>query len=141
MLKIKKLRCLFNQILVTSEKYNENDFEGTLITKGVGTLKEIQKVIAVGPMVKGIEVGEYVYINPARYAQRKFKEGTLRDDNVQEMNHVTSYSFNTVVINDEEYIKLYDSDIEYVIEEMEEVENKVILPKKQKLLIPDKSIV
>ena len=84
-------------------------------------------------------VGEMVYINPARYAKRKFKEGTLREDNVQEMNPILGYAFNIININGQDCLKLYDTDIEYVIEEMEEVEddvsNKLILPKTKKIII------
>ena len=55
------------------------------------------------------------------------------------MNPILGYAFNIININGQDCLKLYDTDIEYVIEEMEEVEddvsNKLILPKTKKIII------
>ena len=131
---------MFNQVITTLDTYKGTETEGGIIVHKNGEVKEFQKVIALGPMAtKNISVGEMVYINPARYAKRKFKEGTLREDNVQEMNPILGYAFNIININGQDCLKLYDTDIEYVIEEMEEVEddvsNKLILPKTKKIII------
>lgn len=137
---------MFNQVITTLDTYKGNETDGGIIIHKNGEVKEYQKVVAVGPMVKNIEVGDIVYINPSRYAKRKFKEGTLRDDNVQEMNPVIGFEFKIITIDNIDHLRLFDSDIEYIIEDYEEVpdviaKNSLILPKKKKLKVPDSGLI
>ena len=119
MLKVKKIKPLFNRILVTSDKYEKDVKQGGVVTITAGTLKEYQKVIAAGSTVRDIKEGDLVLINPTRYAVRKHKEGSLKDGVITD-NPVTSYNFNLVEVDDKICILLYDQDIDYVIEEYEE---------------------
>ena len=76
---IKKIKPLFNMLVTTCNKYDSNiKLAGTdlLDSTKANTIKEYQTVIAVGPSVRGIEVGDVVFINPARYIVRKHQEGS-----------------------------------------------------------------
>ena len=128
MLKINKIKPLFNRILVTAEKYEKDVIKGGVVVITAGTLKEYQKVLAVGSTVKDINEGDLVLINPTRYAIRKHRSGSLKDGIITD-NPVTSYNFNLVEVNNEICILLYDQDIDYIIQEHEEVpDEQIVLP-------------
>ena len=60
---IKKIKLLGNYILTTKNEYDGKTTEnGVIIPKG--NLKEYQKVVAVGPTVRTISVGDLVSVNP-----------------------------------------------------------------------------
>lgn len=133
---IKKIRPMANYLVTTKYEYTDEDVKkGEIITKVVGSLKEYQTVVAVGPMVRGIEVGDKVCINPRRYAVKKFKDGSLNDGVVQE-NKIISYNFNVIELDHVDHLLLTDSDIDFVIEEFEEEELKptIIVPEKKILV-------
>lgn len=123
---IKKIKPLFNMILTTMDTYEEDQKVGNIIdsTKQSGTLREYQRVIAVGDTVRNIKEGDLVNINPKRYAQVKHKKGSLNDGIVQD-NPVVSYNFNTVEVDGKQLLVLYDQDINFIIEESEEVEDPI----------------
>lgn len=134
MLKIKKIKPMFNRILVTSDKYEKDVTQGGVVTITAGTLKEYQKVISVGSTVKDIKEGDLVLINPTRYAVRKHNEGSLKNGVVTD-NPVTSYNFNLVDVDGKICILLYDQDIDYVIEEYEEATEP------SSLIMPDNKLI
>lgn len=130
MLKIKKILPMFNRILVTSDKYEKDVTKGGVVTITAGTLKEYQKVIAVGSTVRDIKEGDTVIINPSRYAVKKHAEGSMKDGIISD-NPTVSYNFNLVEINNQLYILLYDQDVDYVVKDFEEVSEedpKIIMP-------------
>lgn len=130
MLKIKKILPMFNRILVTSDKYEKDVTKGGVVTITAGTLKEYQKVIAVGSTVRDIKEGDTVIINPSRYAVKKHAEGSMKDGIITD-NPTVSYNFNLVEINNQLYILLYDQDVDYVVKDFEEVSEedpKIIMP-------------
>lgn len=130
---------MFNQIVTTMDHYDDDVFtESGLIDtrKQKGTIKEYQKVVAVGNTVSIVKPGDIVCINPTRYAKMKHEEGGLKDGVITD-NIVVGYNFNVVDIEDKQCLLLYDSDIRYVIEEYEEVAD----PEPSKLIHPDKSII
>lgn len=122
-MKLKKIKPMFNKILVTANRYKETKSIGdtTLIdtTKMEGSLLEYQKIVAIGDTVRNVKVGDLVCIDPTRYAQRKHRDGSMRDGVICD-NPITTYNFEMLEMNGEQYILLYDSDISYVIEEFEE---------------------
>ena len=137
MLKIKKIKPMFNRILVTSDKYEEDVKQGGVVVITAGTLKEYQKVIAVGDTVRGIKEGDIVLVNPTRYAIKKHQEGSLKDGVISD-NPIVSYNFNLVDVSDTICILLYDQDVDYVIQEYEDIEDKksnLILPEEKKLIL------
>lgn len=126
--KIKKIKPMFNGLITTMEKYGQEYLKGTTMidpTK-TGTVKEYQKVVAVGPHVKGIEVGDIVFINPKRYAVMQHKEGALQDGVIKD-NPVVGYKFEIVEIDDVPHMYIFDNDVKYVAEIEEFEENPAIV--------------
>lgn len=146
-LNIKKIRPMNNVLITTKEVYTDDIKTGSIVTKAAGTMKEYQKVVAVGPMVRDIKIGDTVMINPSRYAVRKYEEKPMENSikNDMELNPVVGYRFNTIVLDNKEHLILYDQDISYVLEEFEEIEEdtttlvgtnpnqSIILPKEKKI--------
>ena len=137
MLKIKSIKPMFDSLVTTMNKYEEDGYENGVIVKQAGVLKEYQKVIAVGPAVRNIEVGDMVMINPTRYAKMKHQKGSLKDGVITD-NTVIGYEFKTVTINDEECLYLQSQDIMYSFEG-EEVEDKK--DNKVSLIMPNNKIL
>lgn len=135
-LTIKKVKPMFNSLVTTMDRYEQDlKVKGSSlvdVTKS-GSVKEYQKVIAVGPAVRGIEVGDTVFINPARYAVMKHKEGTLKDGVITD-NPTVGYNFNTVDIDGVPHLLLFDNDIKFTAEIEEFDENPVVY-------IPDNKII
>lgn len=131
---VKKIRPLYTSIVTTMDKYEEDEYNGSLIdsTKTKGTLKEYQKVVAVGDLVKNIQVGDLVCINPSRYAVKKHKEGSLKDGVVTD-NPVITYNFNVVELNGVPHLLLSDRDIEFIVEDYDET--SIIVPEEKKLIV------
>jgi hypothetical protein len=121
MLKIKKIKPLFNKILTTMDLYDNPITEDGLIdgSKEDGGIKEYQTVIAVGSTVKCVKPGDLVVINPTRYQVMKHKEGSLKDGVITD-NPVIGYNFPILVVDDRPCLYLYDSDVDFVIKEWEE---------------------
>lgn len=123
MLKVKKIRPMFTSLITTMDKYEQDKLtDGGLIdtSKQQGTLKEYQTVLAVGDSVRNIQVGDLVCVNPARFAVRKHEKGSMRDGIIAD-NPVVTYNFDVVEMDDRQCLLLQDRDIEYVIEDYEEI--------------------
>lgn len=126
-----------NYLVTTKDEYTEDDVKkGGLMIKTVGSLKEYQKVVAVGPMVRGIQVGDLVCINPKRYAQYKHKPGSLKDGVITD-NPVVSYNFNVIELDHVSHLLLTDQDIDFVIEEWNDEKE----PEKSNIIIPERKII
>ena len=140
-LKINKIMPLFTSLITTMNKYEDDVKIGSIVdgSKAKGTLKEYQKVIAVGPSVREIKEGDWVMINPQRFAtvNHKHKPNSLAQD-VQKDTTTITYSFDVVNMNGEDYLLLQDRDIMYVFEgeEIEETEEK-----SSPLIIPDSNLI
>ena len=129
---IKKIKPMFNGLITTMNRYEQDvKVKGTdlIDSSKSNAVKEYQTVVAVGPMVRGIEVGDTVFINPKRYAVMKHKEGTLKDGVITD-NPVIGYNFDIVDIDGESYLYLQDSDIKYIAEVEEFEENPLIITEK-----------
>ena len=123
MLKVNKIKPLFTALITTMDKYEQNSIteDGLIdITRQEGALKEYQKVLAIGDAVRGIKVGDLVCVNPARFAVRKHEKGSMRDGVITD-NPVITYNFDVVEMGGNQCLLLQDRDIEYVIEDYEEV--------------------
>lgn len=116
---LKKIKPLFTSVVTTMDKYEDDVIVNGLVNQTAGTLKEYQKVIAIGSSVRDIKVGDMVSINPSRYAVRKYEDGSLKDGVISQ-NPVMSYNFHTIEMDHSEYLLLQDRDIDFVIEEWEE---------------------
>lgn len=113
---------MFTAIVTTMDRYKGDVMtESGLIdtTKQSGSVKEYQKVVAIGSSVRDINVGDIVCIDPTRYAIKKHKEGSLKDNIITD-NPVVSFNFDIVELNGEPHLLLQDRDITFVIEDYEE---------------------
>lgn len=137
MLKLKKIKPMFNMVITTMDVYKEDQIENGVInsTKQKGAIKEYQKVITTGDTVRSVKPGDIVCINPKRYAEVKHKKGSLNDGIVQD-NPVIQYNFNTIELDGKECLVLYDQDIHFIVEEMEEIKEEP-----STLIHPNKSII
>ena len=134
MLNIKKIKPMANYLVTTKEEYTDEDVKkGGLIVKVKGALKEYQTVVSVGPLVRGIQVGDLVCINPRRYAKYKHNPGSLKDGVITD-NPVVSYNFNVIELDHIPHLLLTDQDIDFVIddwEEEKEPDNNIIIPERK----------
>lgn len=120
-MKLKKIKPLYTQVITTAYKYEENQHKGKLIdaSKMAGSLKEYQEVIAVGDLVRNIKVGDLVAIDPMRYAQKKYQEGSLKDGVITE-NPVVRYNIPMIELDGKDCLFLQDRDIKFIIEEWDD---------------------
>ena len=121
-MKIKSVTPQSNRIITTANRYHEKDFDGTIILKTDGALKEYQTVVAVSPMVDrqgNIKVGDVVMIDPTRYMKPKHTPGSLKDGVIED-NLSVVYMFDTIEIMDVEHLVITDNDVKFVINEIEE---------------------
>lgn len=120
-----------NYVVTTKEVYDADETNNGIVVKVKGSLKEYQKVVSVGPMVRNVQAGELVCINPKRYARHKHQAGSLKDGVITD-NPVIAYEFNIIEMDNEQYLLLTDQDIDFVIEEWEEVPNNpIVIPHKE----------
>lgn len=138
-LNVKKIQPRANTIVTTAEKfYTEEEFKilckkegyffkGTARAKNLHKL--VQKVIAVGPVVHDIKVGDYIKINPLYYLDRKLvrdRDSLQRDvldvtgTRVKESYSELDYKLPTIKLNEEECLLLFDRDVDYIILEATE---------------------
>ena len=115
---------MFNNILTTMEKYEEDVMSMGIITKKQGGLKEYQRVVEVGSSVRDVKEGDLVCINPKRFAARKHQDGSLKDGVITD-NPITTYNFDVIELDGVQYLLLQDRDIDFIITESEEVPEPV----------------
>ena len=110
----RKIRPTTNHIVTTMDRYEEDDSKLVLDVKELaGTVKDTQRVVAIGPLVRDIKVGDYVRICPDRYI--KVKHTLAEELNEKEME--IKINFPIVDLEDGRYLFLYESDVDYIIEE------------------------
>ena len=134
---IKKIKPMFNGLITTMNRYEQDvKVKGTdlIDSSKSNAVKEYQTVVAVGPMVRGIEVGDIVFINPNRYAVMKHKAGSLQDGVIKD-NPVIGYNFDIVEIEGVNHLYLQDSDIKFVAEIEEFNENPMIYTEKPEIIV------
>lgn len=136
---LKKIKPMFNRIVTTMDSYEEDQVVGGVIDsrKTKGTMKEYQTVISVGDTVRGIQEGDVVCINPTRYAVMKHNDKSLHNGVIGD-NMVMGYKFNTITIDGQECLMLYDQDIDFVVVKSEDVEDEAapsIILNEPKLII------
>lgn len=124
MLIVKKIKPLNDSILTTADKIDVQEMtirRGSTIldpNKTANIHALIQRVVAVGPMVRDIKVGDLVKINNIDYIIVEHPEDrdSLREI-VRVRNTYTKYQFPVIQEGEEERLMLKSRDIEYVIED------------------------
>jgi co-chaperonin GroES (HSP10) len=122
MLELKRITPVFNHILVTKDLYEKDVTSNGVVIATKGTVKNYQKVVAIGQTVKICKPGDMVMIDPIRYAKMKHESGSLKDGVVTD-NPVVAYSVPEVKVDGKDYMYLYDSDIQFVINDYKEIED------------------
>lgn len=138
MLKLKKIKPIGSQVLVTKNLYGWDDFmEGGVLIHKRGDLKDYQEVLSVGDDVRFVKPGDVVKINLYKYAV--FKE---------DPNSVKAMADNPIVglrLNEVEMVDvdgepvmcfLIDQrDVDYILEDYSEETYKA-----KKLIVVDKPV-
>lgn len=137
MLKVRKIRPMFTSLITTMDKYEHDMMVGDLIDihRKEGSLKEYQRVLAVGSSVRDIKVGDLVWVNPTRFGVKKHQEGSLKDGIITD-NPVITYNFDVVEMDGKQCLLLQDRDIDFIIEEWEEIPDT-----QSQVYVPDKKLI
>lgn len=143
MYKLKKIKPMFNHLVVTMNCYDRNYRTGSIIDSSkAGLIKEYQTVVAVGPMVRDIKVGDVVFINPQRYLEIKhhFRDADANNVQKDDMHAIVKIPRFTLYDGEEdasrEVMMIGDNDVYFVAEGEEFVENPAfVVPDKPKLIL------
>ena len=127
MKKLLAIKPMFNRIVTTFDKYEEDQVINGVYDPGKvkGSVKEYQEVLSVGTTVKDIKVGDIVHINPVRYSVMKHEDKSLKNGVIGD-NMVIGYQFPIIEMGGKERLLLYDQDIDFIVLESEELPNGVI---------------
>ena len=148
MLKLKEIKPLFSQVLVTEELYgyDDRDSSGIIMAKK-GDIKPYQTVIAVGDDVKYVKPGDVVAINFYKYAEFKEDPNSVKaiGGNTMVKLHLNEV---TLTNDDNEDIACFIidvRDIKYIILDKEEVvynkkDELIEVPKPNKLILPNSKL-
>lgn len=129
---------MFTSLITTMDKYEHDMMVGAGlidVTKREGSLKEYQRVLAVGNSVRDIKVGDLVWVNPTRFGVKKHQEGSLKDGVVTD-NPIITYNFDVVEMDGKQCLLLQDRDIDFIIEEWEEIPDT-----QPQVYVPDKKLI
>lgn len=122
---------MFTTIITTMELMKDED----MVLKNSGlidaskmkkTIKEFQKVVAVGPQVRDVKVGDIVCVDPTRFGKVVHKPGSIQEATVKD-NPVVEYNFDIIEIDGVPHLKLQDRDISYIVEEYEEFDENPLI--------------
>lgn len=123
-MKIKKVRPLLNHIITTANVYETDQVDGGVLGDDgrlEGQFKEYQTVVAVGPNVATVKPGDVVCINPKAYAVPRHKQredsiaGLMGGDEIEMI-----VQFPILPIDGVPHLFIYDRDVDFIIDEMEE---------------------
>ena len=137
MLHVTKIKPLFDHLLITADRFEKDMVHSGVILAKKGDLKLWQTVVAVGSVVRDINVGDKVMINPNDFAVKKYNKNSVQND--LDNNPVLTYNFPFETIDDEkgepkDYLYISDRNVKYVFEGTEK-EESLILPGKKKIIL------
>ena len=130
-LNLKKIQVRNNSIITTARRLNveerielEHDKATGLLFKNMSEANNahmlIQQVVNVGPMVRDIKEGDWVFLNPLHYMNRQLVEQKNSIDSDIDEKHLKEvfgpdYEFPTIYLDGVEHLMLFDRDVEYII--------------------------
>lgn len=152
MIKVTKMiEPMFNRIVTTHKKYSREEAQtvGGIFTNMEGKTMEYQRVLAIGPAVKDVKVGDLVCIDPSRYAQLLHKEGLTNIDKkitADDMRMAAIFPLETIYTKNadgtetsETVMVIYESDVIYTIPEYEDFHP--VIEKGPSLILPPGGII
>ena len=147
MLKLKKVKPIGCQVLVTENLYGWDDFdESGLIIHKRGDLKTYQEVIAVGDDVSMVKPGDVVEINLYKYCEFQDDPASVKVNGTNKIVAIHLNEIELVGANDEPVtcFLIDQRDIKYILSDFfdvtyEKSKHKLIQVKqpKTKLILPD----
>lgn len=150
MLKLKEIKPMGCQILVTKNLYGWDDFnEVGIILNKRGDLKHYQTVLAVGDDVKWVKPGDVVAINYYKYAEFKDDPNSIKVNGTNKIVELHLNEIEMVGENDEEVPCFFidQRDVQYILVDFKEVtydqlKHKPVQIKqpKVKLILPNNKI-
>ena len=120
-IKIKKIKPPFTTVITTLNTYEEDLIVDGVVRVPKGSLKRYQTVVAIGPNVRDVKVGDLVLLNVQNYAKQKYRNNSIKED-ISEMEEEVVYDIPKMFIGDTLYGKFQERDMDGVIEEYEEIE-------------------
>lgn len=137
MLHITEIKPTYNHLLVTGDTFEKDMIQGGVIVAKKGDLKLWQKVIAIGPAVRDVEVGDMVMIDPKNFAVKKYSKDSVQND--LDNNPIITYNFPFETVDDEkgdphEYLYITTEDIRFAFKGYEKDE-ALIVPGKKMLIV------
>lgn len=137
MLHITKIKPMFTNLLVTKEVFDKDMCDGGVIVANKGDMKLYQTVLAVGPAIRDIKVGDKVMLRLDDYAVKKYSKNSLQND--MDNNPIITWNLPFETIEDDkgnsiECLYIKDRDVKFVFEG-EERDDTLILPEKKKFVI------
>jgi hypothetical protein len=120
-IKVLKAKPLFTGIITTCNQWEmDGETEGLIDTdKSSGVVKPHQTVVSVGTSARNVKEGDVVIIDPTRFMEKKYRDGSLKDGVVKE-NEFVGFKFPIIDINGTPHLLLREDDISYIVEEYEE---------------------
>lgn len=116
---MKRIRPLFNNIVTTARRYEDDVRSGGLVVIPKGELMEFQEVVATGDSVRGVKPGDLVKVKLDRYMVKRHRKGSIAEGVVED-NPVVEVLLPRVLVDGVEHLALCDQDVEYVAEEWED---------------------
>lgn len=115
-------------ILVTSNLVKKED-NNLFLGKQTPEIKEIQQVVAIGPEVRDVNVGDWVFLNTGNFVQTIKKKSTIKagiggHDMLVEQIVIPFFS---IPGNDEVFIKINSREIEGIIPEYDTLPENIKL--------------
>ncbi len=120
------MRLLFDSVMTTADQYeNDERTANGMILDLKGTLKEVQRVLAVGPLVKGVKEGDMVKLDLTRYNR-------MRHEQVQKSREERFSEFDTTdqativcdipneTVDDKTVLMLHERDVAFIVDEYDD---------------------
>ena len=141
MLKITKINPVATRMLVTGEVYSEDMYnEHGIIESKKGDMKEYQTVIAVGPMVRDIKVGDTVMLNMMHFAVMQYDPNSIKKDMGRQK--IKGYQFPKIELTNADgskqeclYIDQQDIVFSFEGEEVQGKKNPIIISEKKSIIL------
>ncbi len=128
------MRLRFDSVMTTAETYEDDEVVGGVALPRRGCLKEVQRVLGVGPSVKDVKEGDMVKIDLSRYAKVRHEKRQLsRDERFSDVDTEDAatvyYEPKVETVGGGRVLLLYERDVDFIVEEYEErAPSRLIVP-------------